>query len=108
MPVVDADVLILIPMDDMDRTGIHLINPTNHVHDPASGRYGRVMRLHSHPFLDWDPANQFHFTTGELHCLHCRFGHPVSIKLANYRSHTNLHETPGNSLKMLQEIENAV
>lgn len=102
--VVDADVPILICIDDMDQIGVYFNKLTNTPHHPASGRYAIVKRIQGHPFLCWNPVGQFHFTTSELQRLHRRFGHPAANKLAKVLTRTGIDETPAHTHKVLHDI----
>lgn len=66
--VVEADVPILICINDMDQIGVHFNKLTNTIHLPASGRSDIVKAIQGQPFLCWNLVRQCHFTTSFRGC----------------------------------------
>lgn len=91
--VVDADVPILICIEDMDRIGAYFSNLTNRLCRPESHHSVSIKRLNVHPFLYWGPVSHCNLSTVELQRLHCPFGHHAAAKLANAISRTGQDQT---------------
>lgn len=78
--VFDANVLILISIDDMGRIGVYFNNNTNRLYHPQSDRSAPVQRLKGHPFFNWIPVGQYKFKKIKPLRLHRCFGHHAAVK----------------------------
>lgn len=81
--VVDADVPILMSIDDMDRIGVYYNSLDDKIVRPHTSAKAEVIRLCGHSYLQWVEYIHTHFTYTEPRPLCCRFVHPNANKLFN-------------------------
>lgn len=103
--IVDADTLILLSIDDMDRLGIYLQNLDNVLVHRNSGKKANIVRLDAHPYLHWNFLIFSHFTYAKLWRLHRQFGHPHDHQLANVLKRAEISTVTTDTKSMLEKIE---
>lgn len=102
--LVDANVPLLICIDEIDSWGLYFNNITNRFIHTPSGQYISVARDAAHPFIKWNPVLQCYYTTSELRQLHHRFGHPHTDKLMNLLRKAKLDEVTETTRHTLENI----
>lgn len=103
--IVEADVPILLSIDDMGRLGIYLNNLTNKLEHPKSGEKADITRTHGHPFVLWNTTIRCFFPDMGLKRLHRRFGHPSTDKLMNLLRRSGLNDVDANTRRTLTKID---
>lgn len=103
--IVDADVPILLCIDNMDSPGIYLDNLRNLLIHPASNQNAVVTRTNGHPFVHWNAHLKCMLTSVELRRLHRRFGHPSTYKLINLLERSEIQHLGPETRKILKGIK---
>lgn len=102
--IVNADIHILLSIDDVDRLGLSLNNLGDALIHSDSGFRDRIYRINGHPFVQWNPHTACFLTTVELRRLHRRFGHPSMEKLMKLER-THLPDIGPDTRRALANIE---
>lgn len=79
--VVEADVPVLLYIDDIDRLSLYLINLENALLHQESEMKAKNTRIKGHLFIQWNPHVVCMLTTVELRRLYLRFGYLSTDKL---------------------------
>ena len=98
--IMNADLLFLLCIEDMDRLGFYLNNLTDQA-IRLDGFTVPIQRIYGHPFLVWGPDSISYLTEPELRQLHRRFGHPAVDRLTKILERAG-HDDPSHRFLIRQ------
>lgn len=105
--MVDADVPVLLSIDDIDRLSILLENLSTFLIYTRTGMKAPTTRVNGHPFLQGNSYLSCMLTSVDRHHLHRRFGQPSTEKLMNLLNRSEVYEIGPDTRKILNTIERA-